>query len=128
DVNTGANGRAWAVGDEVCALLPGGGYAEQVAVAAGHVFPVPAGMGLFEAAALPEVMCTVYSNCFTAAGLQPGEWLLIHGGGSGIGTAAIQMARACRAHVAVTAGSDEKLAAARGLGAEVTINYRTEDF
>lgn len=118
----------WSVGDEVCALLSGGGYAEQVAVPAGHVLPVPAGVELADAATLPEVMCTVYSNCFTAAALQPDEWLLVHGGGSGIGTAAVQMARACRAHVAVTAGSDEKLAAARSLGAEVTINYRNEDF
>lgn len=118
----------WKVGDEVCALLSGGGYAEQVAVDADHVLPVPAGVDLEDAAALPEVMCTVYSNVFMAANLRPGEWLLAHGGGSGIGTAAIQMARALGSHVAVTAGSDEKLDAVRALGAEVTINYKTEDF
>lgn len=118
----------WKVGDEVCALLSGGGYAEQVVVDADHVLPVPTGVSLVDAAALPEVMCTVYSNVFMTANLRPGEWLLAHGGGSGIGTAAVQLARALGSHVAVTAGSDEKLDAVRALGAEVTINYRTEDF
>ncbi|GAB3562771.1 NAD(P)H-quinone oxidoreductase [Spelaeicoccus albus] len=126
-----AVGRAvhqWKVGDEVCALLSGGGYAEKVAVDAGHVLPVPAGVPLEDAAALPEVMCTVYSNVFMTANLRPGEWLLVHGGGSGIGTAAIQVARAFNAHVAVTAGSQEKLDAVRPLGVELAINYRTDDF
>lgn len=118
----------WKVGDEVCALLSGGGYAEQVVVDADHALPVPTGVSLVDAAALPEVMCTVYSNVFMTANLRPGEWLLAHGGGSGIGTAAVQLARALGSHVAVTAGSDEKLDAVRALGAEVTINYRTEDF
>lgn len=118
----------WKVGDQVCALLSGGGYAEQVAVDADHVLPVPDGVSLEDAAALPEVMCTVYSNVFMTANLRPGEWLLVHGGGSGIGTAAVQLARAFGSHVGVTAGSDAKLDAVRALGAEVTINYRDEDF
>lgn len=118
----------WAVGDEVCALLAGGGYAEQVCVAAGQVLPVPAGVSLEDAAALPEVVCTVWSNVFLTANLQPGELLLVHGGSSGIGTMAIQLAREFGARVAVTAGSAEKLAACRELGAEVLVNYREQDF
>lgn len=124
----GAGVHRWNVGDEVCALLSGGGYAERVAVDADHVLPVPHGVSLRDAAALPEVMCTVYSNVFMTANLRAGEWLLVHGGGSGIGTAAIQLARAFGAHVAVTAGSDEKLDAVRPLGVELAINYRSEDF
>jgi putative PIG3 family NAD(P)H quinone oxidoreductase len=115
-------------GEPVCALLAGGGYAAQVAVPRGQVMPLPPGMDLIEAAAVPEVACTVYSNLAMTAGLQPGEWLLVHGGGSGIGTFAIQWARAIGAHVAVTAGSDEKLARCAELGAEVLINYREQDF
>ncbi len=118
----------WAVGDEVCALLSGGGYAELVAVPAGQVLPVPDGISLVEAAALPEVVCTVWSNVFLTANLQRGETLLVHGGSSGIGTMAIQLARQAGAHVAVTAGSAEKLEACRELGAEVLVNYREEDF
>ena len=118
----------WSVGDEVCALLAGGGYAEAVTVPAGQLLPVPSGVSLVEAAALPEVVCTVWSNVFLTAHLQPGETLLVHGGSSGIGTMAIQLARAVRAHVAVTAGSAEKLEACRALGAEVLVNYREEDF
>ena len=118
----------WAVGDEVCALLAGGGYAEQVCVAAGQVLPVPAGVPLEDAAALPEVVCTVWSNVFVTANLQPGELLLVHGGSSGIGTMAIQLAREVGARVAVTAGSAEKLEACRELGAEVLVNYREQDF
>ncbi len=118
----------WSVGDEVCALLAGGGYAEQVTVAAGQVLPVPSGVSLRDAAALPEVVCTVWSNVFLTASLQPGETLLVHGGSSGIGTMAIQLARQVGARVAVTAGSAEKLAACRGLGAEILVNYREEDF
>src|SRR5512139_3132789 len=101
----------WAVGDEVCALLAGGGYAEQVCVSAGQVLPVPARVSLEDAAALPEVVCTVWSNVFLTANLQPGELLLVHGGSSGIGTMAIQLAREVGARVAVTASSAEKLAA-----------------
>ncbi len=118
----------WAVGDEVCALLAGGGYAEQVAVPAGQLLPVPAGVGLVEAAALPEVACTVWANVFMAAGLRPGEVLLIHGGSSGIGTMAIQLGRELGARVAVTAGSAEKLAACRALGAQIAVNYKEQDF
>ncbi|HET6967087.1 MAG TPA: NAD(P)H-quinone oxidoreductase [Ornithinibacter sp.] len=118
----------WAVGDEVCALLAGGGYAEYVRVPVGQVLPVPDGVALVDAAALPEVACTVWSNVFLTANLQPGETLLVHGGSSGIGTMAIQLAREVGAHVAVTAGSAEKLEACRDLGAEVLVNYREEDF
>lgn len=118
----------WSVGDPVCALLTGGGYAEQVAVPAGQVLPVPTGIELRDAAALPEVVCTVWSNVFLTANLQPGEVLLVHGGSSGIGTMAIQLAREVGAHVAVTAGTPEKLAACTGLGAEIAINYREQDF
>jgi putative PIG3 family NAD(P)H quinone oxidoreductase len=118
----------WSVGDEVCALLAGGGYAERVAVPAGQVLPVPKGVGLVEAAALPEVACTVWSNVFMLAGLREGESFLVHGGSSGIGTMAIQLAKARGARVLCTAGSPEKLARCRELGADVAINYRTEDF
>jgi putative PIG3 family NAD(P)H quinone oxidoreductase len=116
------------VGDEVCALMSGGGYAEQVAVPVGQVLPVPAGVALVEAAGLPEVVCTVWSNVFMAAGLRPGETLLVHGGSSGIGTMAIQLARNVGARVAVTAGSADKLERCRELGAEILVNYRDEDF
>ena len=118
----------WAVGDEACALLSGGGYAARVAVPAGQLLPVPAGVSLVDAAALPEVACTVWSNVFMTAALGPGEWLLVHGGSSGIGTMAIQLAHALGAHVAVTAGSAQKLEVCRSLGAEVLVNYRDEDF
>jgi putative PIG3 family NAD(P)H quinone oxidoreductase len=118
----------WSVGDEVCALLTGGGYAERVAVPAGQLLPVPAGVSLEDAAALPEVACTVWSNVFMTANIQPGEVLLVHGGGSGIGTMAIQLGREVGARVAVTAGSPEKLAVCRELGASILVNYRTEDF
>lgn len=115
-------------GEPVCALLTGGGYAEQVAVPRGQVMPLPPGVDPVAAAGIPEVACTVYSNLAMAAHLQPGQWLLIHGGGSGIGTFAIQWARALGARVAVTAGSDEKLARCADLGAEVLMNYREQDF
>jgi len=118
----------WAVGDEVCALLTGGGYAEQVAVPVGQLLPVPDGVDLVSAAGLPEVACTVWSNVFMLAGLQPGETLLVHGGSSGIGTMAIQLARQVEARVAVTAGSAAKLEACRELGAQVLVNYREADF
>jgi putative PIG3 family NAD(P)H quinone oxidoreductase len=118
----------WAVGDEVCALLAGGGYAEQVAVPAGQLMPVPAGVDLVTAAALPEVACTVWSNVFMVAGLRPQEHLLVHGGAGGIGTMAIQLAHALGARVYTTAGSPEKRALCAELGADVTIDYREEDF
>ncbi len=118
----------WAVGDEVCALLAGGGYAEQVAVPAGQLMPVPAGIDLVTAAALPEVACTVWSNVFMVAGLRPREHLLVHGGAGGIGTMAIQLAHALGARVYTTAGSPEKRALCSELGADVTIDYRDEDF
>lgn len=118
----------WAVGGEVCALLAGGGYAEKVAVPAGQVLPVPAGVDLVTAAALPEVTCTVWSNVFMIAHLRPGETLLVHGGASGIGTMAIQLAKAVGARVAVTAGGPEKLARCAELGADILIDYREQDF
>ncbi len=118
----------WSVGDEVCALLAGGGYAERVAVPAGQLLPVPAGVSLVEAAALPEVACTVWSNVFELAALQAGEVLLVHGGTSGIGTLAIQLAVARGARVLCTVGSAEKAARAEDLGAERAIRYRDEDF
>ena len=124
----GAGVTAWAVGDQVCALLSGGGYAELVAVPVGQLLPVPAGVSLVEAAALPEVTCTVWSNVFMSAALQPGETLLVHGGSSGIGTMAIQLAREVGAHVAVTAGSADKLERCRALGASLLVNYREQDF
>jgi putative PIG3 family NAD(P)H quinone oxidoreductase len=124
----GEDVEAWSVGDEVCALLVGGGYAEQVCVPAGQVLPVPSGVPLVQAAALPEVTCTVWSNVFLTANLQPWETLLVHGGSSGIGTMAIQLARELGARVAVTAGSAEKLEACRSLGAEILVNYREQDF
>ncbi|WP_431945375.1 NAD(P)H-quinone oxidoreductase [Actinacidiphila sp. bgisy167] len=125
-VGPGVSG--WSVGDEVCALLAGGGYAGKVAVPAGQLLPVPKGVGLVEAAALPEVVCTVWSNVFMIAHLRPGETLLVHGGSSGIGTMAIQLAKAVGAKVAVTAGSADKLAKCRELGADLGINYREQDF
>ncbi|MEU5180579.1 NAD(P)H-quinone oxidoreductase [Streptomyces longwoodensis] len=118
----------WSVGDEVCALLAGGGYAEKVAVPAGQLLPVPKGVDLTRAAALPEVVCTVWSNVFMVAHLRPGETLLVHGGSSGIGTMAIQLAKAVGAKVAVTAGTRAKLERCAELGADVLINYREQDF
>ncbi len=118
----------WALGDRVCALLPGGGYAEYVATAAAHALPVPEGMDLRAAACLPETFFTVWTNVFERGGLQAGERFLVHGGSSGIGTTAIQIAAARGARVFATAGSDDKCAACVALGAERAINYRTEDF
>ncbi|GHE03357.1 NAD(P)H quinone oxidoreductase [Defluviimonas sp. 20V17] len=118
----------WAVGDEVCALLPGGGYAEYAVTNAAHALPVPTGMVLREAACLPETFFTVFSNVFQRGGLLAGERFLVHGGSSGIGTTAIQLARAFGARVFATAGSAEKCAACTRLGAERAINYREEDF
>jgi len=118
----------WGVGDEVCALLSGGGYAERVTVPAGQVLPVPDGVTLTEAAGLPEVACTVFSNVAGIARLAEGETLLVHGGASGIGTFAIQFGKAIGARVACTAGSPAKLARCRELGADLAISYREEDF
>ncbi|WP_405979798.1 NAD(P)H-quinone oxidoreductase [Streptomyces sp. NBC_00158] len=126
EVGPGVSG--WAVGDEVCALLSGGGYAQRVAVPAGQLLPVPEGVDLVTAAALPEVVATVWSNVFMVAGLRPGETLLVHGGSSGIGTMAVQLGKAVGARVAVTAGGKEKLARCAELGADVLIDYREQDF
>jgi putative PIG3 family NAD(P)H quinone oxidoreductase len=126
EVGEGVTG--WSVGDEVCALLAGGGYAERVAVPAGQLLPKPAGVELVTAAALPEVTCTVWSNVFMLAGLRRGDTFLVHGGSSGIGTMAIQLAARAGARVFTTAGTPAKLAFCRELGAEVLINYREEDF
>lgn len=125
-LGTGVTGLS--VGDHVCALLPGGGYAEYVATPAAHCLPVPDGLSLKEAACLPETFFTVWSNVFTRGGLKAGERFLIHGGSSGIGTTAIQLANAFGARVFVTAGSAEKCAACLELGAEKAINYKEEDF
>ncbi len=119
---------AWAMGDRVCALLAGGGYAEYVVVPAGQLLAVPDGLTLEDAAALPEVACTVWSNVFMTADLEPGEVLLVHGGSSGVGTMAIQLARENGARVAVTAGSAEKLQSCRELGAEILVDYHQDDF
>lgn len=124
----GTEDAGWAVGDEVCALLAGGGYAESVAVPVGQLLPVPTGVSLSDAGALPEVACTVWSNLVMEAGLSRGQTVLIHGGSSGIGTMAIQVAHALGARVAVTAGSADKLTVCGDLGADVLINYREQDF
>jgi len=125
-VGSGVSG--WAEGDEVCALLPGGGYAEYAVTHAAHCLPVPRGMGMKEASCLPETHFTVWSNVFQRGGLRAGERFLVHGGSSGIGTTAIPLAAALGARVFTTAGSDEKCDACRTLGAERAINYRREDF
>ena len=124
----GENCPQWQIGQEICALLAGGGYAEYVAVPAGQIMPIPAGVSLRDAAGLPEVACTVWSNLVLTANLEAGQTLLIHGGASGIGTHAIQVARALGATVAVTAGSAAKLDLCRELGADIVICYRDEDF
>jgi NADPH:quinone reductase len=118
----------WAAGDRVCALLPGGGYAEYVVTPAAHCLPVPEGMGMKEAACLPETFFTVWSNVFMRGGLKAGERFLVHGGSSGIGTTAIQLATTFGARVFTTAGSDDKCDACLRLGAEAAINYRDTDF
>jgi len=118
----------WSVGDEVCALLPGGGYAQYVATNATHCLPIPRGLSLKQAACLPETFFTVYSNVFQRGKLEVGEKFLIHGGSSGIGTTAIQLAHLFGARVFATAGSKEKCQACKDLGAERVINYRSEVF
>jgi putative PIG3 family NAD(P)H quinone oxidoreductase len=119
---------AWGVGDRVCALVSGGGYAEHCVVPAVQCLPIPTGFDAVQAAALPETFFTVWANVFERGGLRAGETLLVHGGTSGIGTTAIQLARAFGARVLATAGSPEKCSACVGLGAERAVNYRTEDF
>src|SRR5262249_55768372 len=118
----------WKPGDEVCALLPGGGYATFALAPEGSALPPPAGLSMVEAAALPERVFTVWANVFEAGALKSGETLLVHGGASGIGTMAVQMAKAHGARVFATAGTDEKVALCQRLGAERGINYRNEDF
>jgi len=118
----------WQIGDQVCALTPGGGYAEYVAAPAAHVLPIPKGMDMQKAACLPETYFTVWSNVFMRGGLKAGERFLVHGGSSGIGTTAIQLAHRFGARVFTTAGSKVKCDACLGLGAEQAINYRTDDF
>ncbi len=127
-VALGAGVNAWKRGDKVCALAHGGGYAEFCVVHETHALPVPKGLSMVEAAALPETFFTVWVNAFEMAGLKAGEWLLVHGGTSGIGTTAIMLAKAFGAKVIATAGSDEKCDACRKLGADAAINYKTTDF
>jgi putative PIG3 family NAD(P)H quinone oxidoreductase len=124
----GSDVEGWAIGDEVCALVAGGAYAELVAAPARQLLPAPAGVSLVEAAGLPEAACTVWSTVFQAAALRAGETLLVHGGTSGIGTFAIQLARALGVRVFTTAGTPEKCARAVALGAEVAVDYRQADF
>lgn len=124
----GAGVSEWAVGDKVCALLPGGGYADYVTTPAAHALPVPKGMSLKEAACLPETFFTVWTNVFQRGGLKAGERFLVHGGSSGIGTTAIQLASAFGARVFTTVGNEDKANACRALGAERVMNYRNEDF
>ena len=121
-------GTRYKIGDKVCALVPGGGYAEYTVVAEDNALPVPQGFSMIEAAAVPETYFTVWTNVFDRGRLQPGETILIHGGSSGIGTTAIQLAKAFGSKVVVTAGSDEKCAECLALGADVAINYKTRDF
>jgi putative PIG3 family NAD(P)H quinone oxidoreductase len=124
----GAGVSRWKAGDKVCALLPGGGYAEYALTHQDHALPVPDGMSMTEAAALPETFFTVWTNVFMRSRLKSGETLLVHGGTSGIGTTAIQLGRAFGAKVITTAGSDEKCRACEALGATRAVNYRDEDF
>ncbi len=127
-VAVGEGATRFRVGDRICALVHGGGYAEYCKVHESNALPVPKGLTLVEAAAIPETFFTVWVNVFEMAGLKPGEWILIHGGSSGIGTTAIMLAKNFGSKVIVTAGSDEKCEACRKLGADVAINYNTTDF
>ena len=124
----GQNVTNWAIGDEVCALLPGGGYAEYAVTKASHCLPVPKGMGLEQAAALPETFFTVWSNVFQRGKLKPHEKFLVHGGSSGIGTTAIQLANVFGSEVYATAGTEAKCLVCEELGAKRAINYKKEDF
>lgn len=127
-VATAPDVTTWKVGDQVCALVTGGGYAQYAAVPAAQCLPVPAGLSMTEAASLPETFFTVWHNVFDKAGLKSGETFLVHGGTSGIGTTAIQLAKAFGARVITTAGTDEKCRACLDLGADIAINYKTQDF
>ena len=127
-VEIGPGVTRWSIGDKVCALLPGGGYAEYVTTPEAHALPIPDGLSLKEAACLPETCFTVWSNVVMRGGLKAGERFLVHGGSSGIGTTAIQIAKALGARVFTTAGSDDKCAACEALGADKALNYRTGDF
>ena len=127
-VALGQGVKRYRLGDKVCALVPGGGYAEYAVVAEDNALPVPAGLSMVQAAAIPETYFTVWTNVFQRGGLKAGEKLLIHGGSSGIGTTALQLAKQFGAYVIVTAGSDEKCKQCLGLGADVAINYRAQDF
>ncbi len=127
-VALGVSATGWAIGDKICALTPGGGYAEYVVVPEGQILPVPAGLSMMQAAALPETFFTVWSNVFMRGKLQSGETLLIHGGASGIGTTAIMLGKAFGATVIVTAGSDARCQACLKLGADHAINHKTQDF
>jgi putative PIG3 family NAD(P)H quinone oxidoreductase len=124
----GESVRGWQPGDALCALVAGGGYAEYCIAPAPQCLPIPRSLTMIEAAAVPETFFTVWDNVFTRGHLKPGEWLLVHGGSSGIGTTAIQLAHAIGAKVIATAGSAEKCAACRRLGADVAVNYREQDF
>jgi len=127
-VKVGASVSDWKKGDKVCALVAGGGYAEYCSVPAAQCLPIPEGLTMEEAAGLPETFFTVWSNVFDRGGLKSGEIFMVHGGTSGIGTAAIQMAKALGATVITTSGSDEKAAFCTKLGADLSINYKTQDF
>ena len=127
-IETGSNVTRWKFGDKICALVTGGGYAEYCSVPAGQCLPIPGNLSFVEAASLPETFFTVWSNVFDRGKLQHSETLLVHGGSSGIGVAAIQMAKALGATVYVTAGTDEKCKFCEDLGAAKAINYKTEDF
>ncbi|MFC7049709.1 NAD(P)H-quinone oxidoreductase [Emcibacter nanhaiensis] len=127
-VAVGKNVERWKIGDEVCALVTGGGYAGYCAAPAGTCLPVPDGLGMAQAAALPETFFTVWSNVFDRGALNEGETFMVHGGTSGIGTTAIQLAKAFGATVIATCGSDEKCTVARDLGADLAINYKSQDF
>ena len=127
-VALGAGVERWNVGERVCALVVGGGYADYCLAHETHALPIPAGLSMIEAAAIPETFFTVWHNAFERGGLKPGETLLVHGGSSGIGTTAIQLAKAFGAKVITTAGTPEKCAACRTLGADLAVNYKSEDF
>lgn len=124
----GAGVTQWKVGEQVCALTPGGGYAQAVITPAGHCFPVPKGLSLLQAAALPETYMTVWANLIERGRLRAGETVLIHGGSSGIGVTAIQIAKWAGARVFTTVGSEEKVKACKTLGADLVINYKTQDW
>ena len=127
-VALGPDVKRWKIGDKVCALVVGGGYAQYCPAHETHALPVPAGLSMVEAAAMPETFFTCWQNMFMRADVKTGDWVLVHGGTSGIGTTAIMLAKAFGAKVIVTAGSEEKCAAAKKLGADVAVNYKTEDF